>query len=486
MPTYIQDFDYTLHTSLRITHRLKVTEEPDIPNQRTKFTISVLRSNSGRFYYGENQYLKLEINGSVVYDGTKHIKNLGENASDEIFTQTHYVKYVSDNAGSFEIKASYKSEEQNLLIANVYLTIASATVTGTLTPIDLSSPQISGLSVKADRYGLNASASFTAKHSSYDLTLIEFKLSGLTHVQARHRYGTHSSNKNQGTFTNKQDYGSNADGTCWFSVSLVRPIGQSKTVNFDLDDRLCEPPYSLDSGGSYPWELTVTALNGKQAKVSGTLNVPQKVTGVSCENQLEISLGQTTVLEYQVYPDNAEYPAVVFSSSDPSVATVDENTGVITAVNDGMCQITVTTLDGGSPDAVSGFSASCVVNVINTDVFPKLSEIRYLTIREISRLSFACTFLRDKLSDKGVSVPELAIVFCEGKSHPVKEIKSLLETIESNCQLLKSASSSLYPTSSLAGQMNLLNHNEGYNWLVIVNEWITFLNELNTQIEKEA
>ncbi|MBR6846282.1 MAG: Ig domain-containing protein [Bacteroidaceae bacterium] len=85
-------------------------------------------------------------------------------------------------------------------------------------------------------------------------------------------------------------------------------------------------------------------------------NIP--VTGITL-NKTTASLtsrGQTLQLTATVTPDNATDKSVIWSSSNPSVATVDAN-GLVTAVSSGRTTITATTADG------SNKTATCAVTV---------------------------------------------------------------------------------------------------------------------------
>ncbi|MBR1726968.1 MAG: Ig domain-containing protein, partial [Muribaculaceae bacterium] len=66
--------------------------------------------------------------------------------------------------------------------------------------------------------------------------------------------------------------------------------------------------------------------------------------------------GENELLTATILPDNAFNQAVVWSTSDPEVATVD-NTGMVTAVTRGTATITATTTDG------TNLSATCQVDV---------------------------------------------------------------------------------------------------------------------------
>lgn len=85
------------------------------------------------------------------------------------------------------------------------------------------------------------------------------------------------------------------------------------------------------------------------------------VSGVSLSlSNAMLSEGETLSLTVTVAPTNPADDSVVWSSSDESVATVDDN-GLVTAVTEGTASITVTTNDGG-------FNASTILTVNNNIV----------------------------------------------------------------------------------------------------------------------
>ncbi len=76
-------------------------------------------------------------------------------------------------------------------------------------------------------------------------------------------------------------------------------------------------------------------------------------------NAARVPVGDTLQLTAQVRPSNALDQSVSYASSDPSVATVDEN-GLITGVSVGTAIITVTSNE-------TGVTATCVITVIQLD-----------------------------------------------------------------------------------------------------------------------
>ena len=102
--------------------------------------------------------------------------------------------------------------------------------------------------------------------------------------------------------------------------------------------------WGINEGGSYPYLLALVEL----IKVSDiTLDF------TSCT----LEIGKTITIKANVLPSDASNKSVAWTSSNPSVATVD-NDGFVTGVSAGTATITATTTDG------SNLSASCEITVI--------------------------------------------------------------------------------------------------------------------------
>ncbi len=109
--------------------------------------------------------------------------------------------------------------------------------------------------------------------------------------------------------------------------------------------------------------ITVTTVDGgKTASCVVTVSDPAKrVTGVTLErHEAVLRPDAETTLTAHVQPSDAANQKVIWTSSDPAVATVDAS-GKVTAVSQGTTVITVTTEDGG-------FTATCEVTVQIIDV----------------------------------------------------------------------------------------------------------------------
>lgn len=89
--------------------------------------------------------------------------------------------------------------------------------------------------------------------------------------------------------------------------------------------------------------------------------LPVAVEGVELASEtVEIATGESTSLSYSILPAEAANPAVTWTSSDETIATVDEN-GLVTGVAPGEATITVTTVDGGFTDTCTVIVSSQIM-----------------------------------------------------------------------------------------------------------------------------
>ncbi len=112
-------------------------------------------------------------------------------------------------------------------------------------------------------------------------------------------------------------------------------------------------------GATYNYTKSgVTFENGKYYAITVKMN-PKKVSSISLnKTSASLLIGGTVELSVSnVSPSDAVDKTVTWSSSNPSVASVDASTGVVTAVAEGTATITATAHDG------SGKTATCSVTV---------------------------------------------------------------------------------------------------------------------------
>ncbi len=102
--------------------------------------------------------------------------------------------------------------------------------------------------------------------------------------------------------------------------------------------------------------IICTAKNDSAIAASCRVTITQGVTGIRLDqSNINMNVGETFRLTYVLAPVNASNTAVTFTSTNQSIATVN-NTGVISARGVGQTAIIVKTNDGGH-------MATCLVNV---------------------------------------------------------------------------------------------------------------------------
>lgn len=169
------------------------------------------------------------------------------------------------------------------------------------------------------------------------------------------------------------------------SMDLI--IGQSETLQVTISP-------STASGNTLQWSSAIPSVatvnqNGKVTAVSeGTTIISvstedgrematctvtvrfQHVETISLDKtNLQLYVGKTATLAVTVSPSNANNLAVIWSSSNPEVASVNEN-GVVTAISEGNATITASSVDGNK-------TATCAVSVVT---FMPSSTPRDLTL----------------------------------------------------------------------------------------------------------
>ena len=121
---------------------------------------------------------------------------------------------------------------------------------------------------------------------------------------------------------------------------------------------------NLAVGWTGPGISNITVIGSAYLSTyTGLVPDPVAVTGVSvAPTTLSLYVGNSSDLTETVYPADATDKSVSWTSSNSSVASVDQN-GLVTAHSDGNATITVTTNDGS-------FTASCSVSVSTQVINP--------------------------------------------------------------------------------------------------------------------
>lgn len=460
------NFTFTRTQRPGLSLRLALYETLDIAQNASILRGQIEYKNTGA-KFSENEHFEYSANGN----GTKWSRNVSFEVKAEwtpfdtgiVSLQTQKVGRCSHNsngAGSFEVNCTFKTDEILIAGKSYYRTAATVSASGTLTPINQSLPTIDRALMSINRYGMAAELSLKCSHAAYSLTA-SLMLKGMTQEQAVARNGLSYS----ATGAAVKSYYRGRDGGS-HKVEYVLTITAS---SFDGVVPLYYADDSpLDSGRSYPYVLTVTAANSKSVTYNGVLSVPQKVTGIAFDDEaLTLTVGESATPEYNISPGSAEVKAVSFESSDSDIATVSAD-GEITAVSEGGCTVTVTSADHGR-NGTDNYTAVIQVSVVaDSDGFPQLVAMDYLGVVEISRLSTACTWLADRLG----KAAEMQDVVCQGRAHPVTDIRTIMEALEANVAALSNRPA-----------VEITKHND--NWYGLVNGWVNSLNELY-ELNKEG
>lgn len=108
--------------------------------------------------------------------------------------------------------------------------------------------------------------------------------------------------------------------------------------------------------------ITCTAANGISTQCEVTIS-PKIINSIALNRyDKELIIGEQLQLQAIVLPDNATDKSLRWSSSNESVAVVNES-GLVTTVGAGLCNITAATKDG------SELTASCLVTVLGNVMF---------------------------------------------------------------------------------------------------------------------
>lgn len=108
-------------------------------------------------------------------------------------------------------------------------------------------------------------------------------------------------------------------------------------------------------------KITASTLDGSALTATCAINAVIKADGITLSDTEVTNVeGATVQLTATVSPADVSNATVVWTTSDPAVATVDEN-GLVTLVAEGTCTITATTADG------TDLTATCEITVDKTN-----------------------------------------------------------------------------------------------------------------------
>jgi uncharacterized protein YjdB len=163
-------------------------------------------------------------------------------------------------------------------------------------------------------------------------------------------------------------------GDSYSLLSEVTPVGADQSVTWTSSDHNVAIVTNFgEIIAKSVGDVVITARSDAKPTLSKTCNVKVidgntsiPVTGISLATSAKtMFLGDGDyLLTYTVSPVDATNQAISWTSSDPTVATVDSATGSVEAVSAGTATITATSVSDPS------ISATCALNVLAADVEP--------------------------------------------------------------------------------------------------------------------
>lgn len=115
-------------------------------------------------------------------------------------------------------------------------------------------------------------------------------------------------------------------------VTKSEDVVSQEVVSSDAEDE----PINNDTSVSSPASNNASSTTLNQQEQDTYIPVTKFVVRVQ---DREIYVGDTTTVITTIYPDNATNPEIVYSSSNPSIATISSD-GTVTAIGSGECYIT--------------------------------------------------------------------------------------------------------------------------------------------------
>ena len=230
--------------------------------------------------------------------------------------------------------------------------------------------------------------------------------------------------------------------------------------------------YGLAKGSC---KITLTAKDGSRKSAVFVVSVKKPIEAVEVKSDvLNLSVGDTRNIDFEVVPRNADYTAVSFESSNSSAVSVDEN-GLLTALAVGSSIIIV---------SVDGVNTNLTVNVFDEFVFNDIDRLvvgdrwDYILCQQVQENLF---YIADKLNtDYGYTIEALEYIdFSEGYSILPQNIKGIVNTIEANIDKVNAGIDWVSPSYIEA---------KVYDTTAPIradlNRWIDFLQEIEYIIRK--
>ena len=169
--------------------------------------------------------------------------------------------------------------------------------------------------------------------------------------------------------------------------------------------------------------ITVKTKDGKVVATCEVTVEPIKVDKIILDtDKITLKLKDTKQLTATIEPDDATDKELIWTTSDPSIATVDSN-GKVTGIKEGKATITVKTKDGK-------VVATCEVTVEPIQASKIILDNNTMTLKEKDTGQLTATIVPDNTTDKELiwttSDPSIATVDSNGKVTGIKEGKATI------------------------------------------------------------
>lgn len=196
-----------------------------------------------------------------------------------------------------------------------------------------------------------------------------------------------------------------------------------------------------------PGRTVVRVVLDKSVEDSCVVTVAQPAKEVRLDrSEIELQRKETCRLNASVFPSNVSMPDVVWTSSNPSIASVDAQ-GNVSAVSLGEAVITVSTVD----QTFEGVSASCKVKVTQVPLGISLSETSVNLRKDDKDITMTKWILYARLSpddvtdayrkvewsssDNSVATVSDGIVTATGQGTAVITARSEVGGLEAECEV---------------------------------------------------
>ena len=158
----------------------------------------------------------------------------------------------------------------------------------------------------------------------------------------------------------------NVGGKAKLNATVGKETATNKNVSFESSDGgACSVDNKGNLTGISPGNvvITATAVDGSSVYATCVVHVVNPVSGISVTpTSSRILIGDSVMLTANITPDNATVRNVTWTSSDPSIATVDEQ-GEVVGIAAGKVKITATSTDGNNVKGVAWVYVTSPINI---------------------------------------------------------------------------------------------------------------------------